>query len=154
LLIPADILKHDSVLEQLHGKIDIIWSGALLHLFDWKHQVTAVRHMLKLLKPSPHSLIVGRLMGNTKPGPYNIDRDDIKIMYRHDLKSFKKMFHEACDAVGQKWETDVQVREWRDEDDELKLKGREGAAPEGTLEITFVATKLERLDMGIPQIVW
>lgn len=151
LFISADILSNDDVLSQLKGKIDIVWAGALLHLFDWKHQVVAVKHMLKLLQHHPRSMIVGRLMGDKTPQETTVGQgtEHQTTMYRHDIKSFKKMFHEACDALGEKWETDVKAREWKEEDDEVKLKGREVTAPPGTLEISFVAFRLERLDTAV-----
>jgi hypothetical protein len=107
--------------------------------------------MLKLLKHHPRSMIVGRLMGNTEPQETTVGQgtEQQRTIYRHDIHSFKKMFHEACDALGEKWETEVNAREWKEEDDELKLKGREGTAPPGTLEITFVAVRLERLDTAV-----
>jgi hypothetical protein len=148
LFIAANILSHDSILDQLKGKIDTVWVGSLLHRFDWKHQVLAVKHMLKLLSPHPHSMIVGRLLGHSEPGETVVAKgtDHERPIYLHNVKSFKKMFHEACDLVDQKWQTDVEERSITSAHDQVKIKRDEKIDTPWSLEITFVATKLERVD--------
>jgi hypothetical protein len=141
LFIPGDIFDHKSSLWQLQGKIDIVWTGSFLHLFDWKHQVIALTHMLKMLKPGPDGLVVGRLMGNEKNGEYTVNN---KTVYRHNSQSFKKMFHEASDEkVGEHWQTSVKALPWTDD---MKVKKVDGTVPEGTVMISFIARKLERME--------
>jgi hypothetical protein len=140
LFIPGNILDHDSTLWQLQGKVRIIYAGSLLHLYDRKHQVLAITHMIKLLAPGPEVLIVGRIHGNVKPGDFN---DGNSTVYRHDVASFKKMFHEASDqAVGENWETSVKLEKWKP-NVQIKTTQKD---PEGSTMITFVARRLARLD--------
>jgi 2-polyprenyl-3-methyl-5-hydroxy-6-metoxy-1,4-benzoquinol methylase len=144
LFLAANILdvSEGSVLHQLRGKIDIIWTSAVLHLFDWKRQVAAIVSMLKLLKRAPNTMIAGRIMGSQKPGEYPGPRGGEKV-YSHDVLSFKKMFHEACDIVGEKWETEVTAKPWTEN---LKISWTQESVPDGLIEVEFVAKKLERLD--------
>lgn len=147
LFLRADILSHDDLLAQLAHKIDIIWAGGLLSQFAWNEQVVAVRHMLRLLKPHPHSLVVGWFIGNETPGIEEIHGGE-RSVYRHNPKSFKKMFHEAADQLGEKWEIDITARPLQEADGEVKIServGREGVR-EGALHVSFLANKLERLD--------
>jgi len=145
LFLEANIFSHESVIWQLQGKIDIIWVGAFLHLFDRHHQLIAIKHMLRLLSKQPSSIIVGRLVGSETPGEYPSQITPNGTVYTHDVHSFKKMFHEAAEAMDAKWETDVHAKPW---EGDLKLKASEDEPVSvGLLDITFVARKLERLDM-------
>ena len=144
LFLAADIFNKDSVLEQLHGKIDIVWLGSFLHLFNWSGQVEALKHIMKLLKPSPDGLIVGRLMGNTTAGEFAHPSAPQKTMYIHHEQSFKRMFHTAGDALGEKWETEVKVHPF---EESLQITNTGGeTTPKGALIITFEARKLARVD--------
>jgi hypothetical protein len=93
-------------------------------------------------------MIVGRVLGNSQAGEAVIAKgtEHEKSIYLHNLKSFKKMFHEACDLVGQKWQTDVKETDIGHAPNEIKIK-RDGKIDKPwSLEISFVATKLERVD--------
>jgi len=141
LFIPSDILAHNATIWQLEARINIIWTGSLLHLFDWKQQVIAITHMIKLLKQGPDGLIVGKLMGNTKSGEYPSGN---KMVFRHDAASFKKMFHEASDKrVGEHWQTSVKAVPFFDD---MKVKKQDGTQPDGTVQVVFAARRLARLD--------
>jgi hypothetical protein len=144
LFLPADIFNTESVLEQLHGKIDIVWAGSFLHLFNWEGQIEALKNILKFLKPSPDGLVVGRLMGNETAGEFAHPSAPQKTMYIHHEQSFKRMFHTAADALGEKWETDVTVSPFEEQLNVTKL-GAE-TTPKGALTLTFVARKLARVD--------
>jgi hypothetical protein len=99
--------------------------------------------MLKLMKPNPEGLVVGRLIGNTTAGEYSHPSAPQKTMYRHDVHSFKKLFHAAADSFGDKWETEVHAAPFKDQ---LKITKAEELTPEGTLSVQFVARKLARVD--------
>jgi hypothetical protein len=145
LFLAADILAPESVLNQMQGKIDIIWTGSFLHLFNWETQLLAMKHILKLLKPNPDGLVVGRLMGNSTAGEYSHPSAPQKTMYRHDAQSFKKLFHAAADSFGEKWETDVLAAPF---EDHMKITKLQEQTPEGTLSVKFVARKLARVDVA------
>jgi len=142
----ADILSHDHLLEQLKHKADIIWAGGLISQLDWNAQVVAMRHMLKLLRPHPDSLVVGWIIGNEKPG---VDELNQKTVYRHSPKSFKKLFHEAADQLDEKWEVDITSRPLQEADDDVKISKGRDTVLDGALHISFLANKLARLDQAM-----
>jgi len=115
-----------------------------LDLFAWRKQVAAVVKMVKLLKKGPNVLIAGRILGRTKAGEEEAGSGEAdETVWKHDVKSFKKMFHEACDIVGEAWETEVTTTPWKDN---LKLGNVMEDVQDGVVEISFVARRLEKLD--------
>jgi hypothetical protein len=150
LFLAANILDKESVLGQLKGKIDIAWTNNSLQVFDWDTQVIIIRHIMRLLKPAPHSLIVGRLIGYKKHGEHEDKFSPKGSVYRHDIKSFKKMFHAAALQLKEKWETDVEIAPLVEE---IKLKNTKTKFDSDAMQITFVARKLERLDQ-VPKHAW
>jgi len=143
LLIAGNIFSNEGVLWQLKGKIEVLWCGTLLHHHDWHHQVVAVKHMLRLLEPHPDSIVVGRALGSASPGAFPAADGSARLEFRHDVQSFRKMFHEAADALDQKWEMEVQAHE---HEDQLRLKKTHFVPDAGLLEVSFIARRLERLD--------
>jgi len=61
------------------------------------------------------------------------------------------MFHTAGDDLKEKWQTDVTVSPWVDP---VKLSKASKAVADGSLLVTFVAKKLERLDEGLPRVIF
>ncbi|KAF2669794.1 hypothetical protein BT63DRAFT_423785 [Microthyrium microscopicum] len=145
LFLGADLFDHSpgSVLKQLEHKVDIIWTSNVLDLFGRRQQVAAIVSMLKLLKPAPDTMLAGHLIGHEKAGEYPGPEGGKELaVYRHDKHSFKKMFHEACDIVGEKWETEVTVVPWK----ETVKTNRKSEGMEGLKEVWFFARKLSRVD--------
>jgi SAM-dependent methyltransferase len=68
-LIVGDILDiHNSGLANLVGKVDIVYAGAFIHLFDWDHQVLCCVGIVNLLKPQRGSVVYGRQAGRSEAG--------------------------------------------------------------------------------------
>jgi hypothetical protein len=143
LLLAGNVFSSEGVIWQLKGKIDVLWCGTLLHHNDWAHQVVAVRHMLRLLSDHPNSVVVGRALGSRTPGAFAAADGSARLEFRHDVQSFRKMFHEAADALDQKWEMEVDAHEY---EGQLKLANPHFKPDGGLLEVGFIARKLERLD--------
>jgi hypothetical protein len=143
LLLAGNVFSSEGVIWQLKGKIDVLWCGTLLHHNDWAHQVVAVRHMLRLLSDHPNSIVVGRALGSRTPGAFAAADGSARLEFRHDVQSFRKMFHEAADALDQKWEMEVDAHEY---EGQLKLANPHFKPDGGLLEVGFIARKLERLD--------
>ena len=55
--IPADILDPDSGLKALNGKVDIVITNQILHLFDWQGQIRAMKRIVECSRPE--TLVVG-----------------------------------------------------------------------------------------------
>jgi SAM-dependent methyltransferase len=64
----ADIFDPNSRLNEIDGKIDIIYAGSFLHLFGYDEQLEVCAKIVKLLKPKKGSLLVGRQVGQVEAG--------------------------------------------------------------------------------------
>ncbi|KAF4611358.1 hypothetical protein G7Y89_g15655 [Cudoniella acicularis] len=98
--IEADITDANSALSGLDGKIDIIYAGSFLHLFNYEGQIEVCKRLVKLLREKKDSLILGRQVGNTDAGEYVQMTNESGIMYRHNAESFKKMWDEVGEETG------------------------------------------------------
>jgi hypothetical protein len=143
LLLSGNVFSHEGTIWQLKGKIDVLWCGTLLHHCDWAHQVVAVKHMLGLLSVHPDSVVVGRVLGSTAPGAFPAADGSDRLEYRHDVGSFKRMFHEAAESLDQKWAMEVEAHQYQGQ---LALKNPHFAPDAGLQEVSFIARRLERLD--------
>ncbi|KAK0867250.1 hypothetical protein LTR87_014657 [Friedmanniomyces endolithicus] len=101
-VIAADIFDEESGLRELDGKVDIVDASSFFHLFTLAEQKKVAHRVLALLKPRPGSLVVGRQVGNSRPGEYP-RRSGEGTRYRHDVASWRRMWEE----VG--WERGVGV---------------------------------------------
>jgi SAM-dependent methyltransferase len=126
---------------QLTHKMDILWTSNMIHLLPLDQQINAFTNILALMRRTPNSLIAGRTRAAEVSGLY-VDESGV-LGWWHDVASFKKMFHDAADRVGEKWETDVEIRSWKSQNGE-----NDGVHVEGGNELWFTARKLERIDIA------
>ncbi|KAG0650565.1 Methyltransferase trt5 [Hyphodiscus hymeniophilus] len=116
--LAVDIFDSSSALSSLYGKVDIIYAGSFLHLFEYAKQVEVCKQIVKLLKDTKGSLLLGRQVGNLDAG--NIVRDtntartvfsDADLRIRHNNESFKNMWDEVGEATGTKWRVETEMKE-------------------------------------------
>lgn len=112
----ADIFDENSELKELEGKLDIVYTGSFFHLFGYDKQVQASKNVARFLKAQPGSLVVGRQVGGIKAGEreHRTNRNG-GTMYRHDVKSFQKMWTDVGNDLGLKFSIDARLHA-RDED--------------------------------------
>ncbi|KAI8943185.1 hypothetical protein NX059_001214 [Plenodomus lindquistii] len=134
--IEADIFDAESELKQLNGKIDIINANSFFHLFDWDDQVKAAKKAIKLLKPVPGSVIIGRQGGNLEAGDMAQVQKD-KSVFWHNPESWKKMWEQVSDETGTKWAVEATFSG----EEETHLR-KNGLVPAGTRFMTFVVRRL------------
>lgn len=103
--IAANVLDETSDLDSLNGKVDIVFVGAFLHLFDYADQVKVAQRIVKLLRPKKDSLILGRQVGNINPGE-KAGRSG-RSVFRHNEESFQKLWDEVGEATGTKWRAEA-----------------------------------------------
>lgn len=91
--IAGDMLKDDDVeLDQLTGKIDVIYAQYFFHLFEREDQLKAAKRMVRFLNPrNPNVLIFGR-----NGGP----KVDGWEKYVLDAQAWREMWHEVGEATG------------------------------------------------------
>ena len=63
-MFAADVFVPTGPMAEIEGKIDFIYTGSFLHLFDWARQVTVCKRIVSLLRPRPGSCVFGRQVGN------------------------------------------------------------------------------------------
>lgn len=104
--IAADVFDGDSELKQLDAKVDILHASCFLHLFNWDQQVQIAKRIVRLLRPQPGSLLMGRQVGNLNPGEYK-RRYGEGSRYRHDATSWEKMWVQVGEETGSRWKVDA-----------------------------------------------
>lgn len=111
--LEADLLAGDDLgpLSALAGKVDVIYAGTLLHLFDYAGQVQVVEKIIALLKPVKGAMLLGRQVGNTVAGETPRRTADAKRMYRHNEESFREMWEEVGAKTGTKWRVESAMDE-------------------------------------------
>lgn len=101
--LTADVFDPDSALGSLDGQIDIVYTGSFFHLFDWDDQVRVATRLVRLLKPRRGSMVMGRQVGNLKPGAYPHRTNAGGTMWRHDPKTFAKMWEDVGSQTATSW---------------------------------------------------
>jgi hypothetical protein len=97
---PADVFASGTPLDDLNGKIDIIYVGSFLHLFTYDTQVRICKRLVNILRVEAGAMVVGRQVGATVAGE-KISRTNMEErMWRHDEESFKRMWREVGEATG------------------------------------------------------
>ncbi|KAF2171180.1 hypothetical protein M409DRAFT_18297 [Zasmidium cellare ATCC 36951] len=101
----GDVFDESSALGELNGTVDIISANAFFHLFNWDMQKKASLRVVKLLKPKEGSLVVGRQLGNQKPGEQSRWTNQ-GTAYRHDMASLQRFWDEVGEEVGARFRVD------------------------------------------------
>ncbi|RFU29148.1 hypothetical protein B7463_g7183, partial [Scytalidium lignicola] len=104
--IAANIFDETSGLDSLDGKIDIVFVGAFLHLFNYEEQVRVCQRVVRLLRPQKDSLIIGRQVGNVIGAEKKGTSNDHTV-FRHNIESFKKMWDEVGQSTGTQWRVEA-----------------------------------------------
>lgn len=122
--VVADIFDDQGPLQELDGRMDIVHIGLFLHLFDLDGQRKICERIVKLLKNKKGVLVLGTQVGNTKPK--DVPFGAAKKVFRHDEKSFEKLWKEVGEKTDTEWKVEATMdlglgagskkRPWDDED--------------------------------------
>ncbi len=107
--IAADIFDPSSSLAQLHGRIDIVYAGSFLHLFDWESQVAAAKRLVALMRPQKGGLIVGQGFGHLDADLYPLGPNTSRRIYKHNPESFARMWEQVGAETGTSWNVHGQL---------------------------------------------
>ncbi|KAI2895239.1 hypothetical protein CBS63078_4254 [Aspergillus niger] len=111
--ITSDIFDDSSELFQRLGeKVDMINAASFFHLFDWDTQVKLAKQVMKLMKPKPGSIVVGRHVGDYNAGELEAKELGSNI-WRHDLDSWRRLWEQVGRETGTEWKVDVTGEEWK-----------------------------------------
>ncbi|EHA25779.1 hypothetical protein ASPNIDRAFT_190111, partial [Aspergillus niger ATCC 1015] len=104
--ITSDIFDDSSELFQRLGeKVDMINAASFFHLFDWDTQVKLAKQVMKLMKPKPGSIVVGRHVGDYNAGELEAKELGSNI-WRHDLDSWRRLWEQVGRETGTEWKVD------------------------------------------------
>lgn len=109
--LSADVFDLSSPLAELEGKVDIIYAGSFLHLFNYEQQVAVCKRIVKLLKEKEGSVVLGRQAGNVESGERIHRTNAAQSMFRHNEESFRTMWEQVGEATGTKWKVEVEMFE-------------------------------------------
>jgi ubiquinone/menaquinone biosynthesis C-methylase UbiE len=106
--VAGDMLQEDDMrLEELTGKIDVIYASAFFHLFEREDQIKAAKRIIRFLRPeNPKAMIFGR-----NEGPKIVGWEK----YVLDAESWRRMWDEVGEATGTRWKTEMDLEstdEW------------------------------------------
>ncbi|KAK0619515.1 hypothetical protein B0T14DRAFT_537291 [Immersiella caudata] len=110
--IAGDMLREDDApLDELTGKIDIIYAAFFFHLFEREGQLKAAKRMVRFLRAgNPDVMIFGRNGGPKVEGweKYVLNEEE-----------WGKLWDEVGEATGTKWRTEMEREEG---DDWIKVR--------------------------------
>ncbi|KAK5996777.1 Asnovolin E/Chermesin D methyltransferase nvfJ [Cladobotryum mycophilum] len=134
---PGDVFAVD-FLPQYHGKVDIIYLGSFLHLFNEEQQKTIARQLKKLLRPRKGSVVFGRHLGADKGGSFKMESIGWDL-YRHDPQTITALFQNShgSDDVDE-WEVKSTLSRYESANWDDDRRGWQG---DGTKQMMFIATK-------------
>ncbi|KAI1739178.1 hypothetical protein F4680DRAFT_150065 [Xylaria scruposa] len=105
--VVGDMLQEEEPrLEELTGKIDIIYASAFFHLFQREDQIKAGKRMVKFLKPENQNAIIFGHNG----GPKIVGWEK----YVLDEETWGHMWNEIGEATGTTWKTEMNVESSKD----------------------------------------
>ncbi|KAK3344496.1 hypothetical protein B0T25DRAFT_557171 [Lasiosphaeria hispida] len=104
--IAGDMLwdgDNGAALNQLNGKIDVIYAASFFHLFEWEDQLKVAKRMVGFLRSAnPNTLIFGRNGGPKIVGWEN---------YVLDSKRWHRIWDEVSKATSILWRTEIEVED-------------------------------------------
>jgi len=109
--VEADVFDADSALAQLDGTIDILHSASFFHLFGYEKQVEVAKRVVKLLRPVPGSLLLGRQVGSANPGVIGHPQNGRGEVFRHDEQSWKGLWDKVGEELGVRFEVEAKLEE-------------------------------------------
>lgn len=100
--VAGDMLDEDDAgLEELTGKIDVIYASAFFHLFEREGQVKAAKRMVRFFNANN----TGAMIFGSNGGP--------KIQgwekYVLDAESWQGLWDEVGEATGTSWRTEMEI---------------------------------------------
>jgi hypothetical protein len=98
-------------LKQLDGQIDIVQTGSFFHLFDLETQEKVATRVVKLLKPQPGSMVIGRQVGSITPGLVTHSDPGRGSVYRHNIATWKEMWGRVSKETDVAFEVEAELQE-------------------------------------------
>jgi len=112
-LAPADVFDATptNALSALDGKVTILQTNSLFHLFNYTDQFMLAKRAVRLLRPGPERLILGSHVGNVVAAEYpgRIEHR-ASTKFRHNEQSWKEFWERVSVELGGKVTFKVESR--------------------------------------------
>jgi hypothetical protein len=139
----ANIFDDDSSLNQLDGRISVVYTGSFFHLFTWDEQFDVAKRIVSILKPEPGVILCGRQVGNETPGNYASSvYEGERQRYRHDVKSWTDFWDEVGEATNTRWEVDAVLDPFGIGFGEIEQKLTDARREKGARRLRFVVRRV------------
>ncbi|KAL4884599.1 hypothetical protein BJY04DRAFT_215060 [Aspergillus karnatakaensis] len=100
----AQSIFDEDFLPEYHGKIDIMYMGAFLHLFNFEQQRVIMRQVMRLMRPEKGSMVFGRHVGAEMGGEIKLNGS--WDLFGHSDQTIRGLWSEEC---GEGWEVQSQL---------------------------------------------
>lgn len=111
--IVGDIAQADEAIytasplvQELSGKMQVIFASSLLHMWDYEEQLLVVKRLVDICLDQPGVMITGRQLGSHLGGRYpmtGMSRDENAKNYRHNEQTIRGLWHEIGEVTGTQW---------------------------------------------------
>ncbi|KAF1975783.1 hypothetical protein BU23DRAFT_529671 [Bimuria novae-zelandiae CBS 107.79] len=96
-----------SLRQQLRGKMDVVYAGAVFHLWDLDTQFEALKGLVELTRRN--ALFVGCQLGSVEVETKPAWRAGLKPRLFHNAESIKTLWERVSEATGTKWEVEART---------------------------------------------
>ena len=104
----ANLLEPGTKLDDLKGKVNLLYTGAVFHLFDEQQQRVFAEAIATLLATSGEVVVFGTHRG-AKVKSDRIHRSGLKL-YSHSPESWKELWTDILGADAGNWQINAQLR--------------------------------------------
>lgn len=96
-----------SLRQQLHGKVDVIYAGAVFHLWDLDTQLEVLKGLVELTRRN--SMVVVCQLGSVEVATKPAWREGLKPRLFHNAESVKDLWGRVCKATDTDWKVEARI---------------------------------------------
>lgn len=93
--------------QQLYGKVDVIYAGAVFHLWDIDTQFEVLKGLVELTRRN--SMVVVCQLGSVEVATKPAWREGLKPRLFHNAESVKDLWDRVCKATDTDWKVDARI---------------------------------------------
>ncbi|KAK9770543.1 hypothetical protein SCAR479_12814 [Seiridium cardinale] len=116
------------------GRVDIIYVGSFLHLFNFEKQQEILAQLVRVLRKRPGAMVFGRHLGAEQGGEFHM-RSLGWDVYRHSEETMRKLW---ADVPEGQWNVSAEITRYESKGWDNDRRGWQG---DDTQQMTFVATR-------------
>lgn len=98
----------DTTLDDIKGKVSILYTGAVFHLFNEADQRSFAESIVRLLAPDGPSVLFGLHRGTKVKGPR--ESSSGRAIFAHDPESWKELWRDVLGEEAKNWDIRAHLR--------------------------------------------